>query len=940
MKKFLSYLLLSAAALVALSFAACTDSDVVADGSNVTNGNMAENAISFSTYMSTSGQETRATAAGVGGGVGAIDTDVLKQSDYGFGVFAYFTGKEVYGNYRQIAGTNKEYPNFMYNEKITWNIDKNQWEYSPIKYWPNEIQKGDVDDQNNDTSNDPAQGGNDNGGNVSFFAYAPYVASTQASTAIDGANVNGTPTYGIIKISSNDYVGAAADAPNPAYFSDPYLTYVLPPSTAKPVDLLWGTTGKNGVNVVGKDNKGVTGNNNKSDDAATDGYVKNILGKYTVNADLTKQTTLGTVDFAFKHALAKIGGSYTGTGIGDDEDGTTPTNGLLVILDIDKNGAEFGGSLEAYKGTPLVEGSEASQNKYNTKVTINEITLKAEKQLTDAGATALTNNDLDFTTTTTYTEDLVNKGIFNLATGQWTELTKAYSTTTYAQTISASDGKDASTTTDGSKDAILSKELAEPATHPGYTKVGFETFPIGVTTVAKNVYETEAQPFVFIPGTRPIVEISITYTVRTYDDKLKNYFSEVKQKITKNLYITDPVELNKQYNILMHLGLTSVKFTATVSDWETTDAIGTTTDPGSGQSPVTLFEDEVEHVYLPINVGEPAAVVATLALATGADASLDTKTFTTGSAAGVVGKVNNVVADEKNVQLSHVLIKGADWITYNATDKTFSVLANTSPEDRTAKLQVIYDNRADETWTVTQKGVSVQNAALTIYKKADFTEPVTVTENVTVGLASASTTYYTKLSGQYQNVDKNGDEDGTDVNYDISEGYTITLDNADKDNAMILGTKIITTQNNNLALDDQNKTQDRTMATGVTVTYGTKTTSAIKVKQNALEIKSITLTVGGATESTISATANATRTVAVMYYYKDSAGRDAGKGRADYSHMTASDFTFSETWLGFPSPASNVFTVGKNTTGVERTATVTFTKLGVVSNAVTITQLK
>ena len=234
----------------------------------------------------------------------------------------------------------------------------------------------------------------------------------------------------------------------------------------------------------------------------------------------------------------------------------------------------------------------------------------------------------------------------------------------------------------------------------------------------------------------------------------------------------------------------------------------------------------------------------------------------------------------------------------------------------------------------------MQSANLTLYKKADFTDQVTVTETVTEGLASASTTYYTKLSGQYKNVKSDNTKDATLVNYEISEGYTITLNEADKDKAMILGTKIITTQNNNLDLSATNTTQERTMATGVTVTYGSQTTSAIKVKQNALEIKSITLTVGGATESTVSATANATRTVAVMYYYKDSAGRDAGKGRADYSHMTASDFTFSKTWLDFPSPASNVFTVGKNTTGEERTATVTFTKLGVVSNAVTITQLK
>jgi hypothetical protein len=55
----------------------------------------------------------------------------------------------------------------------------------------------------------------------------------------------------------------------------------------------------------------------------------------------------------------------------------------------------------------------------------------------------------------------------------------------------------------------------------------------------------------------------------------------------------------------MHLGLTSLKFTATVSDWEATSATGTTVDPGDGTSPVTTYDgEELEHVYLPINVAE------------------------------------------------------------------------------------------------------------------------------------------------------------------------------------------------------------------------------------------------------------------------------------------------------------------------------------------------
>lgn len=72
------------------------------------------------------------------------------------------------------------------------------------------------------------------------------------------------------------------------------------------------------------------------------------------------------------------------------------------------------------------------------------------------------------------------------------------------------------------------------------------------------------------------------------------------QRITKKLTFTEPVQLNKQYSLLMHLGLTSVKFTATVSDWERWIT-------AYDEKGVLVQEDAVEHVYIPRNVGEPSA---------------------------------------------------------------------------------------------------------------------------------------------------------------------------------------------------------------------------------------------------------------------------------------------------------------------------------------------
>ena len=568
-----------------------------------------ENAIQFSTYM---GRATR------GGAYGSINTDKLADPDYGFGVFAYYTGTSTYGNYRTQDMTPERYPNFMYNERIVGN-GEGGWKYYDVrntKYWPNELNgAGAVDDQNNDSGNDPATSTYPNGGQVSFFAYAPYAdydySSDSRINGIAGQAVNATndgPTSGIIAFSGNLFNGGHADNTPPmserCKFSDPYLTYRISGDSKKQVDLLWGTTGTNGVNVLGSEQLGVGANTYT--DLANDGTAEATRPAYNVNSDMTKQKTNGTVNFLFKHALAKIGGSYVGTGDGSDENGNTPTNGLMVILDIDKDGKEFGGSLQ-----PYAEGPKAT-TPYNTKVTINEVVLQSEKQLTNDGKTAIVNN-----TTFTYetmTEDLKNEGIFNLVTGVWHDL-KNTTPTSRTQTIEQTsiDVNDPVATKDAdvTKDAVLNHNVAEPRTASpanwanSYTKEAFEALPIGVTTVAKNVYENDAQPFVFIPGTHPVITITIDYTVRTYDAKLAKKYSEVRQKITKRLYILDEIELNKQYNILMHLGLTSVKFTATVSDWEVTNATGTTVDPGDGTSPVTTYDgEEIEHIYLPINVAD------------------------------------------------------------------------------------------------------------------------------------------------------------------------------------------------------------------------------------------------------------------------------------------------------------------------------------------------
>ena len=182
------------------------------------------------------------------GTAGELTTTALQGT--GFGVFAYQTT----GNYS--AGIA---PNFMYNTEVSYSNPN--WIYSPIKYWPNQIQAGNTDSQ-------PATAYQAD--KVSFFAYGPYVAHVDP-TAGDVAD----DSYGIIGFTTN---GAT---------SDPKVTYKVSDDLSKQVDLVWGVSnGGNWANVSGSSPTVLT------------------AGKPYHNL---QNPAIGTaIHFYFKHALAQI----------------------------------------------------------------------------------------------------------------------------------------------------------------------------------------------------------------------------------------------------------------------------------------------------------------------------------------------------------------------------------------------------------------------------------------------------------------------------------------------------------------------------------------------------------------------------------------------------------------------------------------------------------
>lgn len=462
--------LLAMTALAAMLFAGCTSSDDLTTRETITKANEAATPINFGTYMGKTG-----TRAGAGGDIAPITTPSTTATKVladkgGFGVFAYYTGAD---NYSNTVNSGSQTPNFMYNQAVT-STDGSAWTYSPVKYWPNQYNEGNVDNKqgSNEDANATAAS---NAGKVSFFAYAPYVSASEISS---------NPGYGITALSAN----------TSGY--DPTVSYKLAADgVGNFVDLLWG----------------VKVNGSKEATPVADTYNVNLTKNST---DLTSANKDGKVSFLFKHALTKVGGS----------------TGLKIVYDIDANGSGATGG-----------GSDDD----NTLVTVSDITIKNA-----AG-------------------NIIKTGVLDLATGDWAASVDA--------TASEGDLINLHFTKDGAESTIpLNTAIAE--TTPANSGTGW-TSPTGggvKASAAKDIYNAAADPFYLIPGDNDQkLNVTITYIVRTYDENLatsasgEGTWTKVTQTISN--VVTLPTEIlkpNKKITLVLHLGLTSVKFTAKVDSWE------------------------------------------------------------------------------------------------------------------------------------------------------------------------------------------------------------------------------------------------------------------------------------------------------------------------------------------------------------------------------------
>lgn len=729
-------LFLFAAAAVAL--ASCTETDLSGDTSFAKEST--SDAIQFSAKTGNAGTTRTGTA-------GTITTASLKtgtHKDDGFGVMGYQTTADL-----TIPLTTGQTPNFMFNQQVKWADASGVWTYSPVKYWPNGIDKANDD---NSPSNTAISTNTDR---LSFFAYAPWVdvvESDYTSSKIVTDKALGAATAknmfyatGNSKTTIDD--GIVAFTANTVDV-DPQVFYYMPNADVKQaVDLLWGLRGTKQYMESDKTNNPET-------------PLENLGNSYNIN--LFKQTVPETVSFLFKHALSKIGGNTKST--------TSTTGiqkcGLKVVVDVDANGNGINGvdNQSKYLGT----GS-------NFDNTSTLVTIKSVKVQDGASAWAdrTTNKIPD---DPRLYSNLKNSGWFDLATGTWSDVTIVDNKGDKVTPENTAPGSTYNITADRTGEYQINPDIVEPETDPAVKttdKTKWETgdgIPNGVTTEAKNVYSdaTDVPSLLMIPAAaEQTLYVTVDYLVRTADPKLSTGYSEVEQIVTNKVSLAG-LDVNKYYTLVMHLGLTSVKFSAIVTDWTTTD--DATYDEGGvdeGTNP------SAEEVWLPSNViNATTETTSATGTASNVNTAANTTTYTiklSGLAAGEKiiatksGNISKVEVGTTDIATEYTL-QNAD-VTTGKADIKVTLTPNTKVSAVSNLITITQKNNAGTVLTTTTVNI-VQSAFDIVLTQANGVVTVKDADGVDANLSDSK--YTVKV------LDSEGVELTKDTHYTVSSP-TITM---------------------------------------------------------------------------------------------------------------------------------------------------------------------
>lgn len=460
-------------AAIAALFASCSEEQLATQNVQAPADN---NTVNFSVYT------PRATRAGT---PGDIDNESIKT--IGFGVFAYYTSNDTYSA--------NATPNFMYNQKVTFDEGKSEWVYEPVKYWPNEYGDAAVSDETD---------------RVSFFAYAPYVEfiptkGTPDPAVYTGNDLENYQTKNIIKTKANNGKG------------DPIINYVVDTDPATSVDLLWG------VNADPTTYAPIGGND----------VTQNVAGLPFI--DLVKPANPlpgydqdgNRIKFNLRHALAKvkvtidyIADAYTPAG---ESEVINADETRIYVRNITMNGFAMEGALNL-KNTeaniPLWKDVDGDKDLKFGEIMFNDGRKDGKEGVVNGEQKNEPNQDLN--------PDIVENN-------------------------------------DG-----VAGEFGDDKT-PGVTNESVLLFK------STNPEENGGFFYVIPRNAGDGVNVTIAYDVETIDPKLagklsdnETYGSSIENVISKENIFGEDVdfEAGKQYEIHIHLGMTSVKIDAEVTDWD------------------------------------------------------------------------------------------------------------------------------------------------------------------------------------------------------------------------------------------------------------------------------------------------------------------------------------------------------------------------------------
>ena len=152
--------------------------------------------------------------------------------------------------------------------------------------------------------------------------------------------------------------------------------------------------------------------------------------------------------------------------------------------------------------------------------------------------------------------NFASEGVFNLATGQWSGLNNGSASLGSAFNFAAGTGT--------MNTAIFNAAANE-------TNDGSAWSQTGVTGTAANVLNGDFPAYYVIPvGSAQQLTCTIDYDVKTVDGNLSGGYSSTNQVITNT--ISCNFQAGYKYKLILWLGLTSVKFTASVANWNDGDA--------------------------------------------------------------------------------------------------------------------------------------------------------------------------------------------------------------------------------------------------------------------------------------------------------------------------------------------------------------------------------